>query len=1244
MKALLLLLWFLYCSVFVPISFADDFTTRIDSPKKYTHVAYTGFRIEGIVEGGADLDQVLIYLFDCGGKGRTAFGENVSFNTNNKTWYYDVREDQMTPNGELGIWVRAIDVEGNLSGIGFASVYAALDKPKDVTPACVSISTPAVEATVDHCGFIFSGTAWDEHSAVEQVRVHVYDETKKKYTILGEQANFNAVTGEWSYAVPERAITPGGRHRLWVGAQDTPANPIAFTRRNINADGFVDVTPPTLSIETPLNTGQTDCDGFVFAGRALDDTSVEVVEVFAYDSYRRACTMRNEVAAFDTETNAWSFDVTRDHMTPGAELYLYARAKDPAGNWCRSQFQRIIVEEDEAVDVDPPTLSIVTPAPQENISSSGIVFKGTVFDEKSAVDRVLIFIYDFGIMDWTAQSQPADYDPGTGEWSFAVKPERMSAGARLLLWVMAWDEYDNGGDAKIYVNCIDDSAPILSITAPVENAELPIADIVIKGSVEDESDVFGVWLSIHNALTGVELLSNQSAEVDGNTWHTTVQKSLLIIGGRMRFSVNAKDVHGNTAVELQREINIENVDIAPPIISAVFPLDNDELEMGQQFRARVRVDDASDIAYVRGFINDEDYYMEVMEEGFSHVLDTSEWSCVFNRYRLAGPDVKNFMFVVAEDVHGQKSDVLKVQFKAIEGLPPQAPTVCSVPAYTKDNSITIRGTKEEHAEIWINGVLNRGASVMETEWVATLSLAEDGDHLFSIQSVDSSGASDAVEFVITRDTTSPEYRYTEPLHGSSVFTLPLSVKVYTEQGLASVSVNSVCADEIEPGVWNVWLDQLSVGVHALSIKLKDKASNTTLKASEIEYVDVLDGRDISMYAYLEQEGAVLVAGEDIEIVCVVYDEMVPVPGENIAWELVCGDAALNSGISETTVDGIARVVLHSNGDASEDVLVSAVLEDNSEIRSELSIPIVAANLASIAIISPVADAYPCDARLLFDVVLQDQYGNGISGESLYVVLVAGNGTVSNDEVITNEKGVAMIQFHTGPNREERVSLRISSARNDGIAVVVSFDVAEVEGPLALNEVVTCVENAALRIYEFEADVTIETTSLEMPAESSAHVWIQGDKKKVEQYTPTNTVYVDERVEDVPAIIAGMLEPVRTLLKFDADLNEYHVKSVYPSVSTNDLGDSCSEDGEVEIIEYIDGAEFTIKTREVVSRVANQTVRTLTQYQDVFYVDGVPIPHEVLDIVSNSFGDELYRTRTVYSNVMINHGITESFVV
>lgn len=113
--------------------------------------------------------------------------------------------------------------------------------------------------------------------------------------------------------------------------------------------------------------------------------------------------------------------------------------------------------------------------------------------------------------------------------------------------------------------------------------------------------------------------------------------------------------------------------------------------------------------------------------------------------------------------------------------PPEMPTIQSVPQATVESDLTLSGTKDANASLWINGaesvVINN-----QTAWSAPVPLNE-GTNLLNIESRDASGnVSPAVTISIIRDSMPPQM---DSLNVSAITTDSASINLTANEGVSA---------------------------------------------------------------------------------------------------------------------------------------------------------------------------------------------------------------------------------------------------------------------------------------------------------------------------------------------------------------------------------------------------------------------------------------------------------------------------
>ena len=200
--------------------------------------------------------------------------------------------------------------------------------------------------------------------------------------------------------------------------------------------------PPLIAISAPRIGEYIPVTGTLFTGTATGSSGIQLVRIYVYDYGRRAYTLLNAPAAYDSSAQQWSLAILPAYLTPGSLTRLWVQAIDGAGNASAWLFWEGMVQDSTPRDLAPPTVAILQPAASATVAASGFLFAGTATDS-SGVQLVRIYVYDYGRSMYTLVNAPALYDADTQQWNLGIQAAQLSPGMPVRLWVQAVDSVGN---------------------------------------------------------------------------------------------------------------------------------------------------------------------------------------------------------------------------------------------------------------------------------------------------------------------------------------------------------------------------------------------------------------------------------------------------------------------------------------------------------------------------------------------------------------------------------------------------------------------------------------------------------------------------------------------------------------------------------------------------------------------------------------------------------------------------------
>ncbi len=320
-------------SITVTVTAPSDTTppmVTITAPAVGESVPSSGFAFQGTATDSSGVNEVRIYIYDSSRRIYTVSNALATYTAGTGAWSFSVLSSYVTA-GSARLWVQAIDTKNNISTWQSRDVSVA--GGIDTTSPSVSITTPALWATVPTSGLTFGGTASDL-SGVREVRIYLYDFGRNNYPVSNALAELTPATSTWTFAVLPAHLTAGASVRLWVQAIDTAGNASRWQARDVHVVGAParDVTPPSLTITTPLPSAIVPASGFTFSGIATDASGVREIRAYLYDVARNTYSVSNALVDYTARTANWSLRVLPGQVTSGAHARLWVQANDSQGN------------------------------------------------------------------------------------------------------------------------------------------------------------------------------------------------------------------------------------------------------------------------------------------------------------------------------------------------------------------------------------------------------------------------------------------------------------------------------------------------------------------------------------------------------------------------------------------------------------------------------------------------------------------------------------------------------------------------------------------------------------------------------------------------------------------------------------------------------------------------------------------------------------------------------------------------
>jgi hypothetical protein len=298
----------------------------------------------------------------------------------------------------------------------------------------------------------------------------------------------------------------------------------------------LDTNAPTISITSPSNGVEVSTEQITVSGMASDDRGLDTVEVKVNEgAWQQA-----------TGTVSWTIQVT---LAPGVNT-IYAKATDQYQNEATGTVNVTYV------DSTSPIIYISVPTEGEVFYTDQITVSGTA-DDDEALGRVE------GKLN-TGQWQLAQ---GTDSWSIDL----MLAEGQNTIYAKAIDASDNEATDVVNVTynssgSLDEIPPWIKISSPLESQVFETGTITVKGNATDNAALSRVDVKVND---GVWKLTEGT-----ESWSV----ELTFVEGNNRIIARATDSSGNHASD---SVNVTYTppDFAPPVISILWPLNNEELDV-----------------------------------------------------------------------------------------------------------------------------------------------------------------------------------------------------------------------------------------------------------------------------------------------------------------------------------------------------------------------------------------------------------------------------------------------------------------------------------------------------------------------------------------------------------------------------------------------------------------------------------------------------------------------------------------
>src|SRR5687768_16379237 len=283
--------------------------------------------------------------------------------------------------GTQTIAVRATDLLGNVTTSPDVTItVGGSQPPTDITAPSVQMIAPASSSTINSGATItLIASANDSQSAIAFVDFHRNGRLVARGAPVAGQPNQYSAT--W-------LANASGQQFFTARAVDTAGNAATSPAITVNVATVPppDTTPPVVQIVAPANNANVNLGSTVSLAATASDTQGSVTAV---DFFRNG-TLLGRAAPVAGQPNRYAFSWSANALGSNG---ITARATDNAGN--ASTSPRITVNvvnpTPQPPPNNPPSIAIVAPSANANLTLSPITLSASVADSDGTVRKVEFF-------------------------------------------------------------------------------------------------------------------------------------------------------------------------------------------------------------------------------------------------------------------------------------------------------------------------------------------------------------------------------------------------------------------------------------------------------------------------------------------------------------------------------------------------------------------------------------------------------------------------------------------------------------------------------------------------------------------------------------------------------------------------------------------------------------------------------------------------------------------------------------
>ena len=257
------------------------------------------------------------------------------------------------------------------------------------------------------------------------------------------QVNFTLEGVESGRIYVLKTPNPFGNWKPYFSALISKAGEFQFI---VTKDGEneLDLTPPSININSPTNASSVPEQGFSVNGTATDNREIDKIEFSVNDPAKG---IQSLATVYNTVDHTWSVDVPAAMISFNNTIVLTATAFDLAQNQSSSSVSVSVVQDNEG-----PEISFTSHVNNDQVPVTGFLLSGTVTD----LTEVAIFqatVVDASLGE-TVSNQPVNFSNANGNWTLVLDNGLMTEGGTVDITFNATDTVGNSSTNSIHLQVI----------------------------------------------------------------------------------------------------------------------------------------------------------------------------------------------------------------------------------------------------------------------------------------------------------------------------------------------------------------------------------------------------------------------------------------------------------------------------------------------------------------------------------------------------------------------------------------------------------------------------------------------------------------------------------------------------------------------------------------------------------------------------------------------------------------------